>query len=379
MDIFLAHEDSLRVLRHARREDDLALIPAAGEALHRDHSRIDPRALQAALPSDVLSPRRAQPVSLRFEDDVARSQCGIVRAIPNLARMPDDSYLEVVSSSGSPLSSAGGEAVHLFVESAGLSLITAAQSLGELVRQERLTRRAALVRLSGFLMELCGSYARDPLAPSSGEVVYDLPPVSSVSEATSFLESARGLHGRTLALMAAGHANDGSGSTMETLWYHAFCLPPRLGGMHLRRPLQNVPLQWPDEVSGLVSHQTMRPDFYWASYHAACEHQGKDHTSEEALAEDCDRARDYELCGIDYFPVTKKDARSEKAVRAFLAQLIEKFAPYEGPSFRRRMRQRLDDPDVVTARNVLLSQLRPASRRWQDEDAQGGNAQGGNA
>ena len=369
MDIFLAHEDSLRVLRHARRASDLALIPAAGEALHRDHGRIDPRVLQAALPQGILSPTRAQPVSLRFEDDATRSQCGIVQAIPNLARMPDDSYLEVVNSSGSPLSSAGREAIHLFVESAGLSLITAAQSLGELARQERLTRSAALVRLSGFLMELCGSYARDPLAPSSGEVVYDLPPISSVFEATSFLESARGLHGRTLALMAAGHANDGSGSTMETLWYHAFCLPPRLGGMHLRRPLQNVPLRWPDEVSGLVSHQTMRPDFYWASYHAACEHQGKDHTSEEALAEDCDRARDYELCGIDYFPVTKKDARSEKAVRAFLAQLVEKFAPYEGPSFRRRMRQRLDDPDVVAARNVLLSQLRPASRYWQDEDA----------
>ena len=67
--------------------------------------------------------------------------------------------------------------------------------------------------------------------------------------------------------------------------------------------------------------------------------------------------------------MTKKDAHSEKAVRAFLAQLVEKFAPYEGPSFKRRMRQRLDDPDVVLARSVLLSQLMPASQRWHDEDA----------
>lgn len=369
MDIFLAHEDSLKVLRHARRTGDLALVPADRDAIRRDHGRIDASGLTSALPGDVLAPRRTQPVSLRFANDASRSQCGIVRAIPNLARMPDGSYLELANSAGDPLTTAEGEAVHVFVEAAGLSLLSAAQSLGELVRRERLTRNAALVRLSGFLMELCGSYARDPLSPSSGEVIYDLPPVSSVAEVASFLESVRGLHGHTLARMAAGYANDGSGSTMETLWYHAFCLPPRLGGMHLQRPLQNVPLQWPDEVSALVSHQTMRPDFFWASYRAACEHQGRDHTSEEALAEDCDRARDYELCGIDYFPVTKKDARSERAVRAFLAQLVEKFAPHETPSFRRRMRQRLDDPDVVLARSVLLSQLRPASLRWLDEDA----------
>ena len=369
MDIFLAHEDSLKVLRHARRTGDLALIPAGRGAIQRDHGRIDASSLVSALPGDVLAPTRAQPVSLRFADDASRSQCGIVRAIPNLACLPDGSYLELISSTGGPLPTAAGEPVHVFVEAAGLSLLSAAQSLGELVRRERLTRNAALVRLSGFLMELCGSYARDPLSPASGEVVYDLPPVSSVAEASSFLESASGLHGHTLARMAAGYANDGSGSTMETLWYHAFCLPPRLGGMHLQRPLQNVPLEWPDEVSALVSHQTMRPDFFWALYRAACEHQGKDHASEEALAEDCNRARDYELCGIDYFPVTKKDAHSEKAVRAFLAQLVEKFAPYEGPSFKRRMRQRLDDPDVVLARSVLLSQLMPASQRWHDEDA----------
>lgn len=262
MDIFLAHEDSLKVLRHARRTGGLALIPADREEIHRDHGRIDASSLISALPGDVLAPTRTQPVSLRFADDASRSQCAIVRAIPNLARLPDGSHLELVSSTGAPLSTAAGKPVHVFVEAAGLPLISAAQSLGELVRRERLTRNAALVRLSGFLMELCGSYARDPLSPASGEVVYGLPPVSSVAEVTSFLESASGLHGHTLAHMAAGYANDGSGSAMETLWYHAFCLPPRLGGMHLQRPLQNVPLQWPDKVSSLVSHQTMRPDFY---------------------------------------------------------------------------------------------------------------------
>ena len=162
MDIFLAHEDSLKVLRHARRTGGLALIPADREEIHRDHGRIDASSLISALPRDVLAPTRTQPVSLRFADDASRSQCAIVRAIPNLARLPDGSHLELVSSTGAPLSTAAGKPVHVFVEAAGLSLISAAQSLGELVRRERLTRNAALVRLSGFLMELCGSYARDP-------------------------------------------------------------------------------------------------------------------------------------------------------------------------------------------------------------------------
>ena len=369
MDIFLAHEDSLKLLRHARREGDLALVRAGPRELGRDHGHIDARTLARALPEGLLAPSRAHPVSLRFWDDASRSQCATVRSVPNLGRLPDGSYLEVVRTTGDPLSPGGDEPARVFVESPGLSLLSAAQTLGRMVRARRLTRSAAIVRLSGFLMELCGSYARDPHHPASGEVLYDLAPVSSVAEVASFLASAHGLHGRTLAQMAAGYANDGSGSAMETLWYHVFCLPPRLGGLHLRRPLQNVPLAWPAEVSELVSHQTMRPDFYWAAYHAACEHQGKDHTSEEVLAEDCDRARDYELCGIDYFPVTKKDARSERSVRAFLAQLVGKFAPYEGASFLRRKRRCLNDPDAIAARGVLLSLLRPASWRWQEQDA----------
>ena len=102
MDIFLAHEDSLKVLRHARRTEDLALIPADREEIHRDHGRIDASSLTSALPEGILAPTRMQPVSLRFADDASRSQCGIVRAVPNLARLPDSSYLELISSTGGP-------------------------------------------------------------------------------------------------------------------------------------------------------------------------------------------------------------------------------------------------------------------------------------
>lgn len=366
MDVFLAGMDSLRMQRVARRDQRLLLVPAEEGTLRRDHGTVTAAALVETLPRQYFSPTRAKPVTLSFLGDGARSQCGIVRATPNLARLSDEAYLEVVAADGSPLAAGGGTAAHVFVESAGLTLLSAAREIQGSVRRERLTRNAALVRLSGLLMELCGSYSRDPLHPSDGEILYDLPPLTTVTEVREFLQEARGLHGLELARLAAGYANDGSGSSMETLWYHAFCLPPRLGGLHLPRPLQNAPLAWPPEVRDLVGHKTMRPDFFWDQYRVACEHQGKDHASESALSEDCDRARDYELCDIAYLPVSKKDAKSEESVRAFLAQLVEKVAPHEGPAFRRRMQHRLEDPDVVAARRVMLSQLRPA---WRTQEA----------
>lgn len=366
VDIFLAGMDSLRMQRVARRDQQLLLVPTEEGTLRRDHGGITAAALAETLPQQYFSPTRTKPVTLSFLGDSARSQCGIIRATPNLARLSDNAFLEVVKTDGSPLAEVGGTTAHVFVESAGLTLISAAREIQRSVRHERLTRNAALVRLSGFLMELCGSYARDPLHPSEGEVLYDLPPLTTVAEVREFLQEARSLHGLELARLAAGYANDGSGSSMETLWYHAFCLPPRLGGLRLARPLQNAPLAWPPEVRDLVKHKTMRPDFFWGQYRVACERQGKDHASESALSEDCDRARDYELCDIAYLPVSKKDAKSEESVRAFLAQLVEKVAPHECPAFRRRMQHHLEDPGVIAARRVMLSQLRPA---WRTHEA----------
>lgn len=366
MDVFLAGMDSLKMQRVARRDQQLLLVPAEEGTLRREHGGITASALAEALPRQYFSPTRTKPVTLSFLGDGARSQCRIIRATPNLAHLSDNAFLEIVKADGSPYAESGDTAAHVFVESAGPTLLSAARELQKGVRRKRLTRNAALVRLSGFLMELCGSYARDPLRPSEGEVLYDLPPLATVAEVREFLRDARGLHGLELARLAAGYANDGSGSSMETLWYHAFCLPPRLGGLHLAKPLQNVPLAWPPEVRDLVKHKTMRPDFFWEKYRVACEHQGKDHASEAALSEDCDRARDYELCDIAYLPVSKKDARTEESVRAFLAQLVEKVAPHEGPAFHRRMRHHLEDPDVIAARKVMLSQLRPA---WRTQEA----------
>ena len=355
----LAGEDSLRMLRFARRSEGLILAPAEKSVLRDCDDAVDAQTLVRALPSEIFVPSRQQPVCLRFDDDASRSQSAFVHAVSGLAHLPDSAYLEVLTVSGDPLVARGGGVTHVLVESAGMSLVSAADVMRGVERRGLLSKEACIIRLLGFAMELVGLYARDPLEPRAGEVAHDIEPIASVRDLEGFLENASRVRGLERARLVASYANDGSNSTMETLWYAAFCLPPRLGGSHLARPLQNVPLDWPDEVASVVGHGTMRPDFYWPGYETACEHQGGDHADEGALVEDSGRARDYELCHIHYLPLTKKDARKEESMRAVLAQLFSIIEPYESAAFPRKARRILNDPEVRAARRVLIGQLMP--------------------
>lgn len=363
--ICLAHADSLKMLRLARADPTLMLVPANDRVLRDTEGSVDAETILAALPGDVFQPIE-RPVELCFVNAASRSRCSLVRSRSSLDMLPTGSYLEVLTMEGDPFYVKGDSVEHVLVEAPGLTLASAANELCELVSKGQLSRDSALVRLVGLAMELCGIYARDPSMPLVGPVGHDLEPIASVRESVELLEELRGRRGVSLARQALAYANDGSGSVMETLWYCVFCLPPRLGGSNLARPLQNAPLEWTSEVIDIVSHERMRPDFYWSRYETACEHQGRDHAGEASLAEDSRRARDYELCGIHYLPLTKRDARNEGAVRELLSQLFRIIAPYEGPAFQRKASRILNDPEVRAARRVLLGQLLPPRARWSD-------------
>lgn len=363
MDAFLAYGDSLRMLRCARRSDELDLVPC--DAYVRAASgRVDLPLLTEALAGMVPTPTPGRPVALRCSDDASRSQSALVRSVPNLSSLPEGSYLEVATKEGGPLVARDDVTVHVFVEAPALALVGAARLLQRAIRSGQLSRDAALVRLTALAMELCGTYARDSEHPLTGEVAHNLESIGHLDAVRPWLADARSLHGLPLARRAASWANDGSNSTMETLWYLVFCLPPRFGGLHLPRPLQNVSLEWPESVRELACHERMRPDFHWPGYRTVCEHLGGDHEGFDAVVEDSGRARDYELCDISYLPLTKQDLRDEPAARALLAQLVRVIEPHETISFRRRMRRALSDPDVIAARRVLLAQLLPPRAQW---------------
>ena len=363
--ICLAHADSLKMLRLARTDPALMVAPASYRVLRDTEGSVDVGTILSVLPGDVYQPAD-RPVELRFDDAASRSRCSLVRSCSSLEMLPNASYLEVLTTEGDPFYVKGDFVEHVLVEAPGLALAGAANELCGLVSRGQLSRDSAFVRLVGLAMELCGIYARDPSMPLVGPVAHDLDPITSVGASVELLEELRGRRGVSLARRALACANDGSGSVMETFWYCVFCLPPRLGGSSLARPLQNAPLEWTSDVIDIVSHERMRPDFYWPQYETACEHQGRDHAGEAALAEDSRRARDYELCGIRYLPLTKRDARNEGTVRELLAQLFRIIASSEGPAFQRKVARILNDPDVRAARRVLLGQLLPPRSRWSE-------------
>ena len=363
--ICLAHADSLKMLRLARADPTLMLVPANDRVLRDTEGSVDGKTILTALPGEVFQPTE-RPIELRFANAASRSRCSLVRSRSSLDMLPTGCYLEVLTIGGDPFHIKGGSVEHVLVEAPGFTLTSAADELCGLVSRGQLSQDSAFIRLVGLAMELCGIYARDPSMPLVGPVAHDLDPITSVGASVELLEELRGRRGVSLARRALACANDGSGSVMETFWYCVFCLPPRLGGSSLARPLQNAPLEWTSDVIDIVLHERMRPDFYWPQYETACEHQGRDHAGEAALAEDSRRARDYELCGIRYLPLTKRDARNEGTVRELLAQLFRIIASSEGPAFQRKAARILNDPDVRAARRVLLGQLLPPRLRWSE-------------
>lgn len=290
-----------------------------------------------------------------------------MRAHVGLTTLPEGSYLEVISSAGDSSPFSPTHEGHLYVESAPLAIASAARALYGEVARERLSANSALIRLAPLAMELCGSYAREPLSPATGPMAYDLAPLATTREVAGLLDQLGGAHGVKLARRAVACANDGSGSAMETLWYFAFCLPPRLGGIHLERPLQNVAIEWPPGTRGLACHERLRPDFHWPRYRRVCEYDSELHKCPRAFYEDRDRAKDYGLCRLGYFPITDRDTSSADAMLAFLRQFVRSIEGEEDEAFRRRMRRVLDDPEVHAARNLLRALLMPPTPRWRDE------------
>lgn len=365
MNLFLAHEDSLALLRHARRSEELAFTPADHVRLSQEGPATTGSALAGMSLPLLGRPTPRSPIDIRRAGDARRWRSRIIRVSPGLETLPEKSYLEVISLRGPLAPDAEGD-LRVFVEAPALALVSAASTLYRHVADGKLGSQAALARLVALEMELAGSYARDPLHPVTGNPTYGIAPVKSVGETAAELELLGGRRGVELARRALAFANDGSGSPMETLWYLLFCLPPHLGGLHLERPLQNAALEIPKELRATACHQQLRPDFYWPGYGCVSEYDSRLHQSESSFYEDRRRAKDYGLLGLSYFPITDRDTASPRAVKAFLAQLVKSIEPGEGPAFARRMRRILGDADVDATREVLWATLMPPPTRWRD-------------
>lgn len=364
MDFYLARNDSLRMLRWVRRQEGFCLLahPGEGDAglVIERPARADLLRLLDALPKEVADPMREGRAAIRFGGREGKSQSSLARVTPGADALGADAFLEVALLDGAAPWEADGRPVRVFVEGPALSLVSCGLELERRIASGGMSRQAAVLRATAFAMELAGTYGRDPSDPAGGEAKYGLEPVGEVAGMASWLAAPRRLAGIDLARIACSRAVDGAASAMETFWYHAFCMPPRLGGMHFPRPLVNRELEWPDEVRGSTCHGSMRPDFLWPAHRLACEYDGSTHREGQAFRQDRERLRDYALCDVSMLALTSDDSRDLASLRRALGQVGALLARSEPQSFARRVRRNLASPDADAARKVLMSQLLPA-------------------
>ena len=163
-------------------------------------------------------------------------------------------------------------------------------------------------------MELCGSYSKwaldakqsdNPynLGPKNARnYTYDLPPAMNAKRMVSFIERMKGQRGAVGARKTLNWMLDGSASPMETATYLLLCLPRRLGGYALPKPLLNPLLK----ISGPDGVQKRYPDLFWHGPNIDVEYNSDEaHSGEWARYRDSKREVELTVANVRVLPLTR--------------------------------------------------------------------------
>jgi hypothetical protein len=243
------------------------------------------------------------------------------------------------------------------IESPTLSFARFAQEVVE----EELAGGIDVVQARALLLdygyELCGSYARDALAPLKVECHYFLNPTITPRDLSAWCGALYRYRHKRRAEACALEVLEGSASPMETL--HAIVLSsgPERGGMALGRPLLNEQLRVDPAERWALNCPSMRPDLFFPELNLAIEHLGRKHGSGVAYEEDAAREQVYAALGIALFTTTRRDMETPRSYDLFLRRLIHRLGKERGRSLERKLLERLNDPVVTRARWEMVDIL----------------------
>ena len=158
-------------------------------------------------------------------------------------------------------------------------------------------------------MELCGSYTKwalDTGKPNDLEhtrtYTFDVPPAMKASRMEAFVDRMKGQRGTVGARKVLRWLLDGSASPMETATYLLLCLPRRLGGYALPKPLLNPVLK----ISGPDGVKTRYPDLFWLSAGIDVEYNSDEaHSGEWARYRDSKREIELNVADVRVLPLTR--------------------------------------------------------------------------
>jgi len=205
-------------------------------------------------------------------------------------------------------------------------------------------------------MELCGAYSQWRLEPGiMGDPYYrehsetqactfELPPVMKSSRAEAFVVRQSALRGSVGARTALKWVVDNSASPMETAVYLLLCLPKRLGGYGLPKPILNPKLI----ISTPDGTKERYPDLYWIGASIDVEYNSDlSHSGEWARYRDSKREVELTVANVRVLPLTRRQLMNASEFDTF-AQGLRKMLG---------IRSRKADSEWAYRRDQLRSRL----------------------
>ena len=176
----------------------------------------------------------------------------------------------------------------------------------------RLGRSCDFVELVKIGLELCGSYSgwKLPSATRRSQrreeqgCTFDVPCVLQARHLRKFVERVAGHDGAVGARQAARFVLDGSASPMETAVYLLLCLPKRVGGYGLPKPLLNPKLT----ITNPSGTETIEryPDLFWKGPNIDIEYNSdEDHSGEWSRYRDSRREVELTVADVRVLPLTR--------------------------------------------------------------------------
>lgn len=175
-------------------------------------------------------------------------------------------------------------------------------------------------------MELCGAYSR--WYPGLGraemsrirsnhedlECTYFLPRAMRAQRAKAFVDRLSEFSGSANARTALKWVVDGSASPMETIVYLLLCLPKRLGGYGLPKPVLNPKLL----ISNPDGMKERYPDLFWNGPNIDVEYNSDSaHRGEQARYRDSKREIELTVAHVRVLPLTRQQLMSTAEFDAF--------------------------------------------------------------
>ncbi len=191
----------------------------------------------------------------------------------------------------------------------------------------QLATRLDLPELVALGMELCGTYRRYVEVPLLGTnetgytTVYHQKPLSTPKRLSGFLTSMGSCPGQRRALQSLSYMLPNSASPMETALYLLLCLPRRLGGYALPKPVLNPPIVLSRAGRRHTLRSSAKPDLYWKDSHLDLEYNSNEFHDENQRAIDSMRRKALESMKVEVVELTKEELFSTELFHATVLRI----------------------------------------------------------